>query len=820
MQRALGVAAALSAAYGGAVHALPTGPQVAAGAAQFANPAAHALQVTNTPGAIINWQSFSIAPNELVRFVQQNAASSVLNRVTGTQMSEILGRLQSNGRVFLVNPNGILIGPGAVVDVAGLVASTLPLSDRDFLDGRLRFSGQGGAILNQGVVRAGPGGSVLLVGPDIRNEGLIEAPGGQITLAAGRTVTLTSLDGSGVSFEVQAPADSAVNLGRLDAGAVRAFAGTLRHSGEIRARSLALDEGGQVVLRGGAETTLAAGSRTQADGVAGGQVRIESAGTTSVEGAVSAIGATRAGGRIDVLGDRVALAGAATVDASGASAGGSVRIGGGLQGREADAPNASLTYVAPEATVRADATVRGEGGRVIVWADEATRAYGTISARGGAAGGDGGFAEVSGKRFLDFGARVDLAAPAGRGGTLLLDPYDVEIGNFPMNSGGVGSGDPWTWFPTGSPSQVGWTSIAGQLSSGTSVVVTTAGVGSQAGNITVTGASGTLTGTGTLSLLATGDIQVNQPIKFPSGTLLLTAGWNGTDVLAPEVVAGSGRIAQSSTGVITAAGLLPRAGGSVDLRMATNQVQRVAGFAGGTFGLTSGSPLTVGVVDGVEGVTAFGVAGGGAAVDLSVVGGSLIVERPVIARGDGYSPIARQVSVELSATGDLQVVGNSGGNPETRVLADGGPGIAAQSRSAQVSLTSTGGNILVDRAVVRARGANTDASIAAASGGDADVSLVSTAGRVDLRSGSRIEAVGGRLESLEGSASGMAGGRGAITLAAYAGIGVGAGAPDASGLTVALSATGGASGASDGAGGAATVLLVSASFIRCRPPRT
>ena len=239
VQRALLIAAALHLAHGGRALALPTGPQVAAGAAQFANPAANALQITNTPGAVINWQSFSIAPNELVRFVQQSAASAVLNRVTGPQMSEILGRLQSNGRVFLVNPNGILIGPGAVVDVAGLVASTLPLSDRDFLDGRLRFSGQGGSILTPGVVRGGPGGSVLLVGPDIRNEGVIEAPGGNITLAAGRTVTLTPLDGSGVSFEVQAPTDSVVNIGRLEAGAVRAFAGTLRHSGEVRARSLA-----------------------------------------------------------------------------------------------------------------------------------------------------------------------------------------------------------------------------------------------------------------------------------------------------------------------------------------------------------------------------------------------------------------------------------------------------------------------------------------------------------------------------------------------------------------------------------------------------
>ncbi|MCX7275548.1 MAG: hypothetical protein NTV19_20935, partial [Burkholderiales bacterium] len=595
-----------------------------------------------------------------------------------------------------VNPNGILIGPGAVVDVAGLVASTLPLSDRDFLDGRLRFSGQGGSILNQGVVRAGPGGSVLLVGPDIRNEGLIEAPGGNITLAAGRTVTLTPLDGSGVSFEVQAPSDSVVNIGRLEAGAVGAFAGTLRHSGEVRARSLALDEGGQVVLRGSAQTTLAAGSRIQADGVAGGQVRIESSGTTWVEGAVSATGAAGSGGRIDVLGDRVALAGAASIDASGAGGGGSVRIGGGLQGREADARNATMTYLAPDASVRADATGAGNGGRVIVWADDATRAFGRVSARGGPAGGNGGFAEVSGKRFLDFDARVDLSAPLGRSGTLLLDPYDVEIGIFPSNSGGNGGGNPWLWTPNGTaPSRLRWSTIGSQLAIGTSVVVTTLGDygGTSAGNITVTADSGTLSGNGSLSLLAQASIRFDGAVTLPAGTLSLAAGWDGGSLFDPAVTAGIGRIEQATNGVLNAHTLLARAGGAVDLGAAVNQVSNVAGRAGGTFRLVNGNDLAVTEAAGVSGVSATGLAGGSALVDLSVSGGSLTVLQPVTARGDGYAPVARQNEVRLSAAGDLRVLGDTGREPATLVLAEGGHGLAAQARGARVTLESTGGQV-------------------------------------------------------------------------------------------------------------------------------
>jgi filamentous hemagglutinin family protein len=116
------------------------------------------LTITNSPGSIINWQNFSIAQNEITRFVQQSTASSVLNRVVGVNPSLILGALQSNGRVFLLNPNGIMFGAGAQIDVGGLVASTLRLSDADFLAGRMRFTEMAGAggITNQGPSRRRP----------------------------------------------------------------------------------------------------------------------------------------------------------------------------------------------------------------------------------------------------------------------------------------------------------------------------------------------------------------------------------------------------------------------------------------------------------------------------------------------------------------------------------------------------------------------------------------------------------------------------------------------------------------------------------------
>lgn len=176
-----------------AAPANPVNPTVMAGQAGF-NTAGNTLTVTNTPNAIINWQGFSIGPNETTRFIQQSAASAVLNRVTGGDPSQILGALQSNGRVFLINPNGIAFGAGSRIDVGGLVASTLNLSDADFLSGRMNFTERtgAGAIANAGEIRSAAGSQVLLIAPKVENAGLIEAPNGDILLAAGRSVRLVT----------------------------------------------------------------------------------------------------------------------------------------------------------------------------------------------------------------------------------------------------------------------------------------------------------------------------------------------------------------------------------------------------------------------------------------------------------------------------------------------------------------------------------------------------------------------------------------------------------------------------------------------------
>lgn len=174
--------------------------------------------------------------------------------------------------------------------------------------------------------------------------------------------------------------------------------------------------------------------------------------------------------------------------ADGARGGGEVLVGGGLQGRDPTVPNARATYMDAQARASADATVRGDGGRVILWGNEATRAYGSLSARAAAAGGDGGLVETSGG-WLDARPRsVQADAPAGRAGQWLLDPNDLQIVD-----GGSGSGiTSGPNFSTTTDSAVISTAlIASALNAGNNVTVST-GTGlpnSQAGDISMYGAT-------------------------------------------------------------------------------------------------------------------------------------------------------------------------------------------------------------------------------------------------------------------------------------------------------------------------------------------
>lgn len=231
----------------GSALAQPVGPTVLLGNAQFQQ-LGKSLLVTTTDGAgtrrsVIDWRSFSVPAGSITHFLQPGADSTSINRVLGNKPSEILGTLSSNGRLVLVNPSGIAVGPGATVDTAAFTASALALSDADALAGRMNFSADRGhpGVDVQGRILA-RSGDVVLLGTDVNvgKDAIVQAPNGAVVLAAGQTVALTGRGLEGIVLQVTSPADRAVNLGRLEGDAVGLFASQLRHTGVIAANHVVL----------------------------------------------------------------------------------------------------------------------------------------------------------------------------------------------------------------------------------------------------------------------------------------------------------------------------------------------------------------------------------------------------------------------------------------------------------------------------------------------------------------------------------------------------------------------------------------------------
>ena len=286
--------------------ALPAGGTVSAGAASINGGTGSLIVNQTSANAVIYWQSFNIGKGETVQFVQPGSSSVALNRVIGSDPSGILGNLSANGKVFLVNPNGILFGAAAQVNVGGLVASTLNISDNDFMSGSYKFSGTGnGTIINQGTIQTNTDGDyVVLLGASVTNNGNIAARLGTVALAAGTAVTL---DVSG---------DGLLNV-TVNQGAVNAL---VQNGGLIQA------DGGEVYL-----TTQATGNLLQSAVNNTGVIQAQTidnhsgtiklladmqSGTVNVSGTLAAEGGvnTGDGGFIETSASRVVIANSAKID--------------------------------------------------------------------------------------------------------------------------------------------------------------------------------------------------------------------------------------------------------------------------------------------------------------------------------------------------------------------------------------------------------------------------------------------------------------------------------------------------------------------------
>jgi filamentous hemagglutinin family protein len=553
----------------------PDGEAVRAGQATVTRPDTSTTVITQMSNrALIDWRSFSLTATETAQFVQPGASSLTVNRVTGGQASQLMGSLKANGTVAIINPAGVIIGAGATINVGGLVASAHRLADADVDEamnsGRLRLSqpdGGAGDVVNEGTITASEAGIVALTGGSVANRGVITATLGQVSLAAGEVATV-DLAGDGlVSFAASQPAGKGRSGPLVDqAGTVDAAGGTVRLSvaqaakivgqsismtGVTRASSARQGPGGSVVLDGGQ-------------------------GEVSVRGRLEANAAAGKGGRVQVTGRKVKLAGA-TVEAKGTEGGGTVRIGGGWQGGEG---LAAAQETSVDATTRIDvsATQNGNGGTAVVWADGLTDYRGLVLARGGDQGGDGGQVEVSGKAVLAFDGYVDTRAPKGNGGSLLLDPYNLEIVSG-ASSGVSTASSPFV--ATANDSKLNVTTLTNLLAT-TNVTVSTGTSGTQDGNITVSTAV-TWSSNNTLTLTAAKNITIGA-----SGSIRNTIGSGGVTLNAVSgvitvggVIEASGNIQLLSPRVIIAADI--KQGGTGRLTI---------GNAGATYSLVGSARIT------------------------------------------------------------------------------------------------------------------------------------------------------------------------------------------------------------------------------------
>ncbi|MCW3473886.1 filamentous hemagglutinin N-terminal domain-containing protein [Limobrevibacterium gyesilva] len=531
-----------------APNARPQGGVVSAGAATISQTTNNTLVTQGSQRAAVDWQSFDVGSSHSVTFQQPNAGAVILNRVNTPNPSQIAGRITANGQVIIENRSGVVFANGAQIEAHSLVVTAAGITNDKFMTGNMSFdipARPNAQIVNRGRITVKQTGLAALVAPSVVNAGVIEAKLGHVVLAGASTHTVDLYGDGLLSVDVtsqvkQAPVGA-------DGKPVEAL---VTNIGTIAA------QGGTVLLTAQAADGIVshlveAGGRISADtvGTQAGLVRIEGVGgSITIEGAVSAAGRAPGtkGGQIELAATgTVTVASSARVSASGRAGGGNVAVGTTLARTAGGATvtpamTAQHTVVQKGAKITADATKRGDGGRVTVLSTRQTTMAGTISARAGKQGGNGGFVEVSGDQGYALTGAINVSAAKGAAGTILIDPQDLTI----KKNGHDDS-----------------------LVTVTGTTDATLDVGNNGGSPTAVSATidpgvfNTLIGNVTLQ--ASRDLTVASAFSSPAANLALEAGRNLT-VNAPITLTGTGTItlaAAVATPAFTAAAGYDAAGG-------------------------------------------------------------------------------------------------------------------------------------------------------------------------------------------------------------------------------------------------------------------
>lgn len=710
----------------GAVHAGSAQAQSIAPATDGTNtivtPAGNRLDITGgTPssnGANLfhSFERFGLTQGQIANFLAHPQLQNILGRVVGNTPSIIDGLIQITGgtpNLYLLNPAGIVFGANANLNVPAAFTATTAngigfgcgvwgsgcsewfsasgsnnYAALNGVPGGFAFTtSQPGAIVNAGNLAVGQGQAIALIGGTVINTGTLTAPGGQILISAvpGESLVRLSQPGNLLSLEIQAIGSGSFSLPTPHSPLPAPSLPQLLTGGNLtNATGLTVNPDGTVRLTSGITVPTTPGTA-----IVSGQLSL-----TPSSPSPSPLAPPPA---IAILGDRVGILGA-TIDASGSNEAGSIYIGGDYQGK-GTLPTAKQTLISQDSTITANATQMGNGGRVIVWANQNTDFRGTIAARGGVGGGNGGLVEVSGKETLKFRGEVDVSAANGQAGTLLLDPVNITI----VAAGGVNDSEVNTdgqiLFGDGGAASftISQTALEG--------LVGTANVILQASNniIFESLADNVLQfnpGTGFIQFEAGGTIAMNtsdtiftfgRNISFTGGNLAL-----GTINTSASGAGNGGNITLQATGNITTGNLTanalatlpgaPAQGGAINVTSATGTIAvgNISSTVANGFGYGSGNTVTLRTeanggdisfqtID-TRGVSAF--------VADARAGGDVVISARGQVRGVGQ--LATGDTIATSGT-------DSGSNGTVTITHDGGP--ANQPFTiATGSITATTGN--------------------------------------------------------------------------------------------------------------------------------
>ncbi len=525
------------------VWAAPDGGQVIVGQGLILQ-AENETRIQQTSDRLsIDWKSFDVTGDERVRFIQPNSSSIAFNRILSNKGSLIQGRIDANGQVVLINPNGLIFTEGASVNAGGLIASALQMNDQDYLNGKFTLNaleGSEGRVINSGLLNAATGGNISLLGQSVENKGLISAQLGSVNLAAGKEAVLTFEPNGLVGVRVMEAVlqkDLGVEAAIINSGQVKAEGGKVLitastskdifskavNVGELTAaKSAVVNEDGSFTLGAGADIKNSGSIDVSSHATAGEVVLIGE--NISQQGRISADSETTHAGRIElsaknkseikddavvtavakaqgkggdikILGDKVGVFNNAKLDASGANRGGQVLLGGDQTGANPNIKNAQFLFVGEKTEIQANATQSGDGGRLIAFAEGAARIYGQFNAKG-ATDGYGGFVETSGLIHLDLTSVPNVGGAPFKNGLWLIDPANITIvdGNQTIGRAGNGSSDnPYTNSTTANSynsATIGAGSITTALNLGGDVYIKT---GRSTSNITVADTEGNIT---------------------------------------------------------------------------------------------------------------------------------------------------------------------------------------------------------------------------------------------------------------------------------------------------------------------------------------